>query len=409
MLDAIRLKNFKGLRNFEMKPGKLNVLVGPNDVGKTSFLEAIEMFSLFMKTGSIPRIMKEEHSFDEIRWKGDSSSDISFEFRGNIGGMDFETGLSINQTHSKKPFISDDYLKCLGKVVFNTNENGRLVSGAGARIIDEQKRHDPGLFIMMNEPEVSPVFNFFSSSEAFQVRPSEAKRPVPMGTDKEIRLDVTGAGLARVLDYLHRKKRSSFTEIERTLIEIIPDIKEITFNQTEVWGEDGHTVLDGHTESTATQPRLVKKTGVSLGFAMKKGWEIPAVHISDGVILFLTYLTIVHFSSEVKPGAILADEPENGIHPKRVQEMLKFFRALPEGLGSLPPVQVFLTTHSPYLVDYLEPEEVHMIYRDEKGGAACKRMDEIHNIERFLEDQYLGEVWFNVGEGGLLGRSGNDG
>ncbi len=41
MIDKIHIQNFKCLRDVEVELGPFNVLIGPNDSGKTSFLEAI--------------------------------------------------------------------------------------------------------------------------------------------------------------------------------------------------------------------------------------------------------------------------------------------------------------------------------------------------------------------------------
>jgi predicted ATPase len=43
MIDKIRIQNFKCLRDVEVELGPLNVLIGPNDSGKSSFLQAVKL------------------------------------------------------------------------------------------------------------------------------------------------------------------------------------------------------------------------------------------------------------------------------------------------------------------------------------------------------------------------------
>jgi hypothetical protein len=64
------------------------------------------------------------------------------------------------------------------------------------------------------------------------------------------------------------------------------------------------------------------------------------------------------------------------------------------------PVQVIATTHSPYLLDLYKdhPEEIVVAHKDE-NGTHFERLSEMPNLEDFLQDAPLGEVWYS----GILG------
>jgi AAA15 family ATPase/GTPase len=46
MLDRIQIQNYKCLRDVEVQLGDFAVLIGPNDSGKTSFLQAIRSLGI---------------------------------------------------------------------------------------------------------------------------------------------------------------------------------------------------------------------------------------------------------------------------------------------------------------------------------------------------------------------------
>lgn len=84
-----------------------------------------------------------------------------------------------------------------------------------------------------------------------------------------------------------------------------------------------------------------------------KGPELPARSLSDGTLRFLT-LAALGVSDDI--GLIALEEPENGIHPAKIEAMLGLLRSLsqpeePEGPKSGRLRQVLVNTHSPYLVE----------------------------------------------------------
>lgn len=84
-----------------------------------------------------------------------------------------------------------------------------------------------------------------------------------------------------------------------------------------------------------------------------EGPELPARSLSDGTLRFLT-LAALGVSDDI--GLIALEEPENGIHPAKIEAMLGLLRSLsqpeePEGPKSGCLRQVLVNTHSPYLVE----------------------------------------------------------
>lgn len=98
---------------------------------------------------------------------------------------------------------------------------------------------------------------------------------------------------------------------------------------------------------------------------------------------------------------LLIEEPENGIHPKRLIEVAKLLRQFVEREENAP--QIIMTTHSPYLLSEFQPEEVTLMRRQPDGSAkAFPLRDAPHIHERMGDGFYLGELWYNLNEEDLL-------
>lgn len=134
--------------------------------------------------------------------------------------------------------------------------------------------------------------------------------------------------------------------------------------------------------------------GYTLGFRLFDGTLVPAQDLSQGLLAYLFYLCVAIRSD--RPAIILIEEPENGLHPHRLYEVVQVLRRLPEA-----GVQVLLTTHSPDLLDACRPEEVLVLLRpDPESGTEIHRLPE--NFDRIRMRETLGSIWATRGEAGLL-------
>ncbi len=87
----------------------------------------------------------------------------------------------------------------------------------------------------------------------------------------------------------------------------------------------------------------------------------PARALSDGTLRFLA-LAVIELDPKAQ-GVLCLEEPENGIHPKRIPAVLKLLRDIAtdidEPIGSDNPLrQVIVNTHSPAVVAQVPPESL---------------------------------------------------
>jgi predicted ATPase len=127
--------------------------------------------------------------------------------------------------------------------------------------------------------------------------------------------------------------------------------------------------------------------------------------VSDGSLIMLALLAA--FAQPQPPDILAIDEIERGLHPYLLQQVVALCRDLAAGkLGR--PVQVLAATHSPHLLDFLEPHEVRFVTRDRDTGntvvtAPPTEAPEWARAAEAYRDS-LGDLWLSGALGGTVGR-----
>jgi predicted ATPase len=98
----------------------------------------------------------------------------------------------------------------------------------------------------------------------------------------------------------------------------------------------------------------------------------------------------------LQPGILLVEEPENGVHHASLKDIVGTLKQLTQEKG----VQVILTTHSPYLLDHVEPQDVHVFRKDEEGAVHARRLSEYPDVQNLKKHFMTGEIWTGLNEEG---------
>ena len=102
-----------------------------------------------------------------------------------------------------------------------------------------------------------------------------------------------------------------------------------------------------------------------------RGFKDPfyAQQMSDGTLKVFAYLLLLEDPSP--PPFLCIEEPENGLYHKLLDTLASEFRS--HATGRIGGSQIFVTTHQPYLVDALDPDEVWLLEKGEDGFARVRR------------------------------------
>ena len=139
-------------------------------------------------------------------------------------------------------------------------------------------------------------------------------------------IGLMGENLAAFLNTLRNLDNPQFQAVEKALHSLIPSIAGI------------------HTE--------VNKVGEVELSLIENGVAMPARVLSEGTLRALGLLAL----SGVKdpPAVIGFEEPENGVHPRRIRDIAKIL----ENRSQSGDTQLIVTTHSPLLLDHIQPSSL---------------------------------------------------
>ncbi len=197
----------------------------------------------------------------------------------------------------------------------------------------------------------------------------------------EPRLSTEGGNLANVFATLSRTKQ---VEVAKALARLVPVIRDVDLRPAGDFRGGQHHL------------RFWDRW-------QEEVWYAPS-EVSDGTILMLGFLVLQH--QESAPMVVGIEEPERGLHPYLLQQLVQFLRSLSKGEIGPRAVQVILATHSAELLDCLEPGEVRFLDRNDDGSVRVETppVDEPGFKKALEEYQHsLGEAWLSGGLGGVPG------
>jgi energy-coupling factor transporter ATP-binding protein EcfA2 len=138
--------------------------------------------------------------------------------------------------------------------------------------------------------------------------------------------------------------------------------------------------------------KAVTSSTVELEAELRNGARVGADRMSEGLLYYLAFAALRHLQPT---SLLLVEEPENGLHPARIAEVVKILRTIVKETGT----QVVMATHSPLVVNELQPEEVSVVTRTDEAGTRITPITETHNFEKRSSIYALGELWLSYANG----------
>lgn len=356
MIKSIHFKNFKALTDTTLPLSRFTLIVGPNGSGKSTAMKALYFAA---------------HPHD-CEFKNIVSADLKQE--------------SVATIEVKIDWALDDRAVARSRKKVG---HSRVVTSLPSQMTLEfisrwEKQHGrPSAYrpnyeshgVALEENLKQEVLKKLEGFKIFSFEPEAITEPVMMRS--KATLASNGSNLAGVLETLRDNDPERFEALNDEMRRWMPEFDRIIFE----------TPRDGH-------KAFMLRTHVGQ-------YKIKATDLSHGTLFALAFLTLAYLPNP--PSILCFEEPERGIHPRLLREVRDAMYRLcyPEEHGEKrSPVQVIATTHSPYLLDLYKdhPEEIVIAHKDEMG-VHFERLSDKPNIDEFLQDAPLGEVWYS----GILG------
>lgn len=383
-IEYLHVHNYRALHDLELKNiTPLTVFLGPNGSGKSTIFDVFAFLSECFTVG-LRKAWDKRGRFKELRTRGEEGCIIiKLKYRETRDSPLITYHLAINEAKNR-PYVAEEWLhwrrdsrgKPFRFLDFKEGE-GKVISGEMPDEKDERisEQLESSEFLAVStlgqfakHPRVSALRRFITGWYLSYLTADNTRTQPEAGVQE--RLSPTGDNLPNVIQYLKEDHPERLEEILQTLSRRIPRLEKVEVSIM----PNGQLLLQIK-DAPFQDPILAK-------FA------------SDGTLKMLAYLTVLYDPSP--PQLVGIEEPENHLHPRLLPELAEECRA------SSANTQLMVTTHSPFFVDGLKPEEVWVLYRDQNGFTQAKRTSDMQGIKEFIQHgALLGQLWmedyFDVG------------
>ena len=383
-IEYLKVQNYRALHNLELKKlTPLTVFLGPNGSGKSTISDVFAFLSECF-TESLRKAWDRRGRFRELRTR-DSEGCIIIELKYKETSKSplITYHLAIGEENNR-PFIAEEWLhwrrgqygKPFRFLDFKKGE-GQVISGEspdeeGERITEQLASSE---FLAVNtlgqfakHPRVSALRRFITGWYLSYLTADHTRSLTEAGAQE--RLSATGDNLPNVIQYLKEQHPQRLEEILKTLSVRIPRLEKFAASIM----QDGRLLLE------------IKDAPFS--------HLILAKFASDGTLKLLAYFIVLFDPNP--PQLVGIEEPENHLHPRLLLPLAGECRSASAN------TQLMVTTHSPFFVDSLKPEELWVLYRDEQGFTQAKKTADMRGVKQFMQHgALLGSLWmedfFDVG------------
>jgi predicted ATPase len=385
VLKKLEVKNFLALRDVSIDLEPFTVIVGPNASGKSTILEALHRVCA-LRFGN-QRVLVEGGDFperlDNQAWVNPTdvlskNSESFIQWKIYSEQVFFEIENITITLQSGMPHSIGEWSENIQISLNNINHGFGYQDQSG------------GLSSLNDLP--SAITKIVPNS--INLRPNSQKMALASYSPlKKPILESDGAGLATVCANIQQEQPDVFERIQESLRLVIPTVKRFRIRRT-----------DATVKNYVNSEPKPGWTGIAeeLVFDFIDADAVPAKYVSEGTLLALCVLTAAaRFEGEA---LVLIDDLERGLHPKAVHDLVKTLRELQK---VNPKLQIVATSHSPYVLDELEPTEVRVVTRDAEKGTIVGRLTDHPNFEKWKDAMLPGEFWSHVGEDWLLEKKQN--
>ena len=380
-IEHIRLKNFRALHDIEIhNVPPLAVFMGENGSGKSTLFQVFGFLKDALQN-NVSTALQKMGGYKEVVTRGHENELIEIEIKFRMLITEVERlvtyHLEINTDESNSPVIQREVLS------YKRGRHGSpfhfldFSNGEGYAIRNEEDFSKPDEDLQKEHQSLDSrdilaikglgQFQRFKAASAFRslienwhvsdFHITAARQRVQVGVAEH--LSESGNNLPLIVQHLYENDRSTFDKILNKFKERIPGMSEVTSGIT----EDGHVLLRFQ-EGAFKDPFIAR-------------------YVSDGTIKMFAYLVLLH---DPKPHPFLCiEKPENQLYPKFLGVLVEELRDYAARGG-----QVFVSTHSPDLLNHVEAREAFRLKKD----------NGITKIHAFVHDE---QVQALINEGDKLG------
>ncbi|MFN7919578.1 MAG: AAA family ATPase [Bryobacteraceae bacterium] len=368
-LDYITIRGFKSIAAIEkLRLLPINILIGANGSGKSNFIGAFE-FLHEIREGRLQHYVTASGGAEKLLHFGSKTTrEISFH-------LSFARG--VNEYSLTLGPTGDDTLFPATEVAYFRNK-AQHESPYSDGLIPQQRRLEAGISASGLTRVAQWVRERLGGWRVYHVHDTSSTslmRKTAMAEDIDY-LRSDGSNLAALLHFLKNEHPVEYSLIRGAVQRVAPFFDDFRL-----------------------KARRLKREGESIRLQWShKGSDqyFDASSLSDGTLRFIVLATLFLQPKQLRPSAIIVDEPELGLHPAAVDILASLIHRVSA------ETQVIVSTQSSRLLDHFDPEDVLVADRIE-GATQIRRLDS-KKLSVWLDRYTLGELWDKNELGGRPAR-----
>lgn len=401
LIEGFRVQNYRALRDVTLgklsgqnsvgeKLTPLTVVIGKNGVGKSTLFDAFgfvaDCLTMDVETACD---QKQRGGFERLRSMG-LDEPIRFEiyYREAPSERPITYQLAIALDGSGRPFVESEMLKQRRKGQKHGQPHPflRLHHGKGSvwagedevgvegeessaqelvELTDLRQLGIATLGTLKEHPRIKRFRDFLKGWYLSYFYPDAARGLPSAGPQRH--LNIHGDNIGNVVQFMEREHKARFDKILDRIASKIPGVSKIDTRIT-----DDKRVLLRFNDGAFRDPFFAQQ-------------------MSDGTLKVFAYLLLLEDPDP--PPFICIEEPENGLYHKLLETLAHEFRL--HATGKRDASQIFVTTHQPYFVDALAPEEVWILEKGKDGYSTIQRVSELEHVKNLVaEGLQLGALWY---------------
>ena len=400
-LSRFGVKRYKCLGDIDVPLTPIHVLIGENDAGKTSLLEAMAAFCASSEN-DLREVFPGPWDGRELVLQGRSEPSIELwgEWEAWADGESraphpkFRYGMTVDfPLTGPNCSTQDNWIEVDGE------RRSLMPPGSRwARTSVHSLKRGEELPSTLPIADLKTISSVLKPAHKYALDPKLMAIPAAFDTERRFMLGPDGFGLGTLLDDILSYEAERFIHLRGEFCRLLPQFRSVRI-MTEM----------GLKRVRARRGRytIQEQDGKGVWFETQSGQTVRAEQASDGAILLLGFLALAHLPDP--PNLLLIEEPENGIYPTRLRQVIELLKDLVHRTEGVRFPQIILSTHSPFVLSLFKPEEVTFLSRQSDKPDAPVRarpLRDAPNIEEMLGNEfYLGELWYNMSEKELFGES----
>lgn len=386
MIKRIRVRNYLSLKEVDLELGVRNLLVGPNMSGKSNVIDCLR-FLTAVATSGLHRAFEDRGGFSEVLWKGGNDNRfhiaLTFEEPAEVTAPRkvYEYEISVVGTPAGSFEVETEHLTVssetqTGPLIDLKYGQGKLIHADGSAAIPSSVSRTSSA-LELNVPGWDGTsFKFYVASWRFyRLIPAMMKKPNPASSQNF--LNELGDNFSAWMMTLQTSFPEEFRRLKQVAMDVLPGLEEILTPPTQY-----------ATTYVATRERHLHR-------------PISIWRMSDGELAFLALLSLVFAPEPLGAPVYCIEEPENHLHPKLLETLVEVLTQR-QGELRVGPAQIIATTHSPYLVDKVNLDDLIVVEKRDGATTFARPASKTHLRELLEREELgLGDLWYSGALGGV--------